>query len=268
MKKVDLNVNWDKIGISSDFLFGKVMREPELCKELLQMILPKLPIERIEYPALQKPIDIDSDARSVRLDVYVKGDQTVYDIEMQAVDTRELPRRSRYYQSMIDLQLIDKGQSYKKLNDSYVIFICLTDLFGKGRHMYTFENRCREDGELVLDDGTVKVFLNASGSMDDVSKELRAFLDYVAGEKSEDAFVKKLDAAVNEAKKNREWRHEYMTLLMRDLENQEKGMEKGMEKGIFGMVSAFRDLNVPDDVILQKLQEKFGFTKAAAQKYL
>lgn len=59
-----------------------------------------------------------------------------------------------------------------------------------------------------------------------------------------------------------------MTLLMRDLENQEKGMEKGMEKGIFGMVSAFRDLDVPDDVILQKLQEKFGFTKAAAQKYL
>ena len=47
--------------------------------------------------------------------------------------------------------------------------------------------------------------------MDDISEELKAFLDYVA---------------VREAKKNREWRHEYMTLLMRDQENVELGEER------------------------------------------
>ena len=60
--------------------------------------------------------------------------------------------------------------------------------------------------------------------MDDVSRELKAFLD-VAGRKPEDSYVEKLDEAVQEAKKNREWRHEYMTLLMRDQENIEKGIE-------------------------------------------
>ena len=30
------------------------------------------------------------------------------------------------------------------------------------------------------------------------------------------SYVKKLKDAVDRAKKNREWRHEYMTLLMRD----------------------------------------------------
>lgn len=118
--------SWEEIGLSNDFLFGKVMRNPKLCKELLERILPELKIEYMEYPELQKPIKEDVDARSVRLDVYVRdGEGTAYNIEMQAVDTKELPKRSRYYQGMIDLQLLDKNQSYKELNKSFVIFICM-----------------------------------------------------------------------------------------------------------------------------------------------
>ncbi len=83
--------------VLEDFLFGKVMQNPELCKELLQRILPGLKIDRIEYPELQKSINVDMDAHSVRLDVYVKDDrETVYDIEMQVSDTKELPKRSRF----------------------------------------------------------------------------------------------------------------------------------------------------------------------------
>ena len=59
-----------------------------------------------------------------------------------------------------------------------------------------------------------------------------------------------------------------MTLLMRDQENMEKGREEGREEGILGMISAFRDLNIPDSIILQKLQEKFFLTKEESQKYL
>lgn len=217
---------WEELSIANDFLFGKIMQNPELCKELLQRILPDLNIDHIEYPELQKAIKPDMDARSVRLDVYVKDSKnTVYDIEMQVGDTKELPERSRYYQGMIDLQLIDKGQFYKELNKSFIIFICPFDVFGKGRHIYTFENICKEDKSISLGDGTTKIFLNANGTQDDVSRELKAFLDYVAGKKTEDTFVEKLEEAVNEAKKNREWRHEYMTLLMRDRENVEKGKE-------------------------------------------
>lgn len=261
-----IQTDWEAIGISNDFLFGKIMRNPELCRELLQRILPNLDIERIEYPETQKSIQPDVDARSVRLDVYVKDDKnTVYDIEMQISDTKELPKRSRYYQSMMDLQLIDKGQSYKKLNQSYIIFICPFDLYGKGRHIYTFENVCKEDTSINLKDGTTKVFLNAKGEMDDVSKELKAFLDYAAGKKSEDVFVKKLEEAVEEAKRNREWRHEYMTLLMRDQENLEKGIEKGK---ILGAIAAYRELDLSEDMILKKIGLKFHLTEEEAKEYL
>ncbi len=156
----------------------------------------------------------------------------LYDIELQMTDTKELPKRTRYYQSMMDLQLIDRGEHYKKLNKSYIIFICPFDVFGEGRHIYTFENRCKEDNAILLGDETTKIFLNALGTMDDVSRELKAFLDYVAGKKSEDSYVLKLEEAVKKAKFNKEWRQDYMTLLMRDLENMEKGMEEGMEKGM------------------------------------
>lgn len=261
----EAGTEWEQLGISNDFIFGKIMQDPGLCKELLQRILPDLEIDHVEYPELQKGIRPDVDARSVRLDVYVwDGKGTVYDIEMQVSDTKELPKRTRYYQGMIDLQMIDKGESYKHLKPSYIIFICLSDIFGRGRHIYTFENTCKEDKSISLGDETTKIFLNADSSMDDVGETLRIFLDYVGGKEPEDSFVRKLDNAVKEAKKNREWRREYMTLLMRDQEN----IEKGIEKGIRAMVSVLREYNIPDDDIVAKLQEKFKISQFEAKSYL
>ncbi|MCI8483208.1 MAG: Rpn family recombination-promoting nuclease/putative transposase [Lachnospiraceae bacterium] len=232
-KQIENKIAWEELGISNDFLFSKVMQDSELCKGLLERILPDLEIDHIEYPQLQKEIKQDADAKSVRLDVYVRdGKGTVYDIEMQVVDTKELPKRSRYYQSMVDLQMLDKGQHYKYLKPAYIIFICQTDIFGRGRHIYTFENICKEDKHISLEDGMTKIFLNSKGDQEDVRKELKVFLDYVAGKESEDLFVRKLMKAVEQAKRNREWRHEYMTLLMRDQENFEKGIEQGIEQGI------------------------------------
>ena len=255
------------------------MQNPELCKELLKRILPELEIERIEYPELQKTIKFDADAKSVRLDVYVRDEkQTIYDIEMQVTDTKELAKRTRFYQSMIDLQMIDRGESYKQLKPSYIIFICPFDMFDKGRHLYTFQNICKEDHKILLKDEATKIFLNAHGNMDDVNKELKAFLDYVAGKSTEDTFVKKLELAVKEAKRNREWRYEYMTLLMRDQENIEQGIKQGMEQGIKqgmeqgikqgieALMSSLREFGVEDDMIVKKIQEKFHVSKEEAEK--
>jgi len=100
-----------------------------------------------------------------------------------------------------------------------------------GRHVYTFENTCREEPGLKLLDGTTKIFLNSVGTVDDVSGDLKAFLSYVAGEESQNQFVQEIDMEVQKAKKNKEWRREYMTLLMRDQENIDKGFQIGREAG-------------------------------------
>ena len=265
---------WEELQISNDFIFGKVMQDPKLCKGLLQRILPGLKIDRIEYPETQKAIRPDIDAKSVRLDVYVEdGKGTVYDIEMQVGTSKELPKRTRYYQSLLDMRMIDKGEPYKKLKPSYIIFICPFDQFGMGRHIYTFENICKEDKSVLLNDGTTKIFLNAKGTMDDVSPELKAFLDYVAGKKPADPFVDELEEAVKNARKNREWRHEYMTLLMRDQENIEKGMEIGTARGMEigkaeGIIETGIDFGLSEGELLKRLQDKLNITFESAQEYL
>ncbi len=105
----EIETKWESLDISNDFLFGKVMQNPDLCKELLRRILPDLNIERIEYPELQKSIKEGAESKGVRLDVYIEDDKNiVYNVEMQASDSKELPKRSRYYQGMVDLQLLDR----------------------------------------------------------------------------------------------------------------------------------------------------------------
>lgn len=269
-----IKTDWESLGITNDFLFGKVMQNPELCTELLQRILPDLAVDHIEYPELQKSIKYDMNAKGVRLDVYTKDDKNIiYNIEMQASDTKELPKRSRYYQSMIDIQLLDKGdKSYLKLNRSFIIFICPFDLYGKGRHIYTFENICKEDSSISMGDGATKIFLNADSDMDDVSDELRAFLDYVRGIKTHDAFIDRLEEAIKQAKMNRKWRRDYMTLEMlgrvKFEEGLEEGIEQGVEQGIKALVSTLKDMNVPAQIILDKIQEKFNLSAENAKKYV
>lgn len=132
----------------------------------------------------------------------------------------------------IDTEEIDKGADYQELYQCYVIFICQTDIFHKGRHKYTFRNLCVEDVGMELGDHTCKVFLNAGGTMDDISPNLKVVLDYVAGKMSDDPYVKELDAAVTEAKHNREWRREYMTLEMKYKEKYNEGRKAGLEQGL------------------------------------
>lgn len=116
-----------------------------------------------------------------------------------------------------------------------------------------------------MGDDTTKIFLNTEGKMADVNQKLTAFLDYVAGKKSDDSFVQKLENAIKIAKQNREWRHEYMMLLMRDQENIEKGIEKGK---IYGAVSTYMELGLSDSEILERLKKKYHITESEAKVYM
>ena len=129
-----------ELNLEDDFLFAKVMSDKEICKEFLEKLL-EIEIEKIEMPENQKTIDLLLESKGIRLDIYVKDENnTVYNVEMQRGKNRNLPKRLRYYQGNIDLDLISKGEDYRKLSKSYIIFICTFDLFKAGRHKYTFEN--------------------------------------------------------------------------------------------------------------------------------
>lgn len=105
----ELEARWKSLTIANDFVFGKVMLDEDLCKDVLEAILAT-DIEKIEYVGRQDAIDVTEDGHGVRLDVYVRDDRgTVYSVEMQATNTHELPQRSRYYHAMLALSQIGKG---------------------------------------------------------------------------------------------------------------------------------------------------------------
>lgn len=221
---------FEQLEIRDDFMFSVIMRNLRYCKPFLECILG-VKISHIEYPKSQETIDITADAKSVRLDIYVEdSENTVYNAEMQTVENRNIPKRTRYYQGMIDLNILEKGENYKSLKKSFVIFICTFDLFGKGRHIYTFENRCIQDTSLSLGDDTIKIILNTKGTMDDVTPELKSLLDFIDGEEPRDEFTKELEAAVKTVRKNEKWRLDYMTLQMNYQEKYEQGIEQGREQ--------------------------------------
>ena len=226
---------YEELELRDDFMFSRIMSNPKFVKPLLETILG-VKIRKIVYPQTQKTIDLSLQAKGIRLDVYVEDDQnTVFNLEMQTSDGANLTKRMRYYQGMIDLNILDKGQDYTTLKKSYVIFICTFDPFGEGRHIYTFCNTCQENTALTLDDDAVKIILSTKGTMDDVSPEMKRILDYIDGKGASDKFTEELEEAVRSARQNERWRLDYMTLeyeyRQRYLEGKEEGREEGRAEG-------------------------------------
>ncbi|MBR2215100.1 MAG: Rpn family recombination-promoting nuclease/putative transposase [Selenomonadaceae bacterium] len=229
---------WESLTLMDNFIFQKTMQSnPDLCRELCEKILGRS-IHHITFPETEKTVQLRRDSRSVRLDVYLMDDlDHAIVLEMQTKNREFLPKRVRYYQSLIDLDFLERGQDYETLNESTIVFICSFDPFDNGLPVYTFRNVCAEDAALELGDGTSKIFLNIKTkekkatdekekidvkAMEDRNKELKPFFDYLCGRPTEDDFVKRLDEAVQKVKSNEKWRLDY---VMYDLEMRDRERE-------------------------------------------
>lgn len=224
---------FEELTFTDDFMFCKVLTtNPELCRELLELIIGKKVGQLVRLDK-QESIEVTPDGKGVRFDVYSEDDTgTVYDCEMQTTDSSNLPKRARYYQGMIDLNLIERGADYNELKMSYIIFICPFDVFEKGLHKYTFENYCAELPDFKLADETSKIFLCAGGTADDVSEEIKSFLDWLStGKRNNGRLVNRLEDAVQTVRSNEKWSVEYMTLYMKLKETYNDGVKAGITEG-------------------------------------
>lgn len=218
---------YNELDITDSFMFVKVMEDDELCKGLLEKVL-NVKIRKIKYLNYEETIQITPNAKGIRLDVYVEDDRdTVFNLEMQTTNYPDLPKRSRYYQNVIDVNILEKGESYDILNTSYVVFICTFDYFGKNRCVYEFENLCVDDTDIKFGDGTHKIFLNTKGDKSCINEELRALLNYFDGKEPSSEFTVALDQKVIEARENRVWRREYMSFNVEMQQQYKNGIEQG-----------------------------------------
>ena len=269
--------SYDELDFTDDFLFCHIMMANEdLCIELTEMITGRK-IKSILKADDQESVSLTYDGKGVRFDVYFEDeDNVVYDIEMQSTLKGNLQKRTRYYQGMIDLNTLRSGKDYNDLSESYLIFICNFAMFGKKRHIYTFENICREDREIFLSDGSHRIFLCAEGEADDCSDKMKDFLNYIAKQEVKGALSQRIRREVEESRKHEKWRLDYMTLLEHYKEEREEGREEGRKEGrseerINGIRIFIKDKledNIPKNNIIDKLMKSYGLTAEEADGFI
>ena len=270
-----LEQQWESLTIQNRYLFAKVMGDPDNCLHFLQLVLPDIHISSIESIRTEGTIEAGPDSKSVRLDILCSSENgNYYDIEMQA-HTGELPKRSRYYSSMMDEMQLQHSGMYKELADSYVIFLCSFDPFKKGKYAYVFRSTCVGCPDLELGDGQSRIFLNAAGHMDDVPPELRAFLDYVGGKpagRSDDSYVQQIDRAVRRAKKNAVWRKQYMDWEMEKKEIEWTARKEGRAEGLAEGEAKGKAENLAENIknlaaYLQSLDDSLTMEQGRAESF-
>ena len=234
---------FSKLNLLDRFLFDEAMEDSENMKTVLDIILGQdIPLRL--PPHSEKEIRTFPDNRQVRLDVYAwDDDDTVYDTEAQKEDTKNLPKRSRFYQAVLDSNLLPPGSvDFNKLNRAFIILIMPFDPFGKGFYKYTFRMKCEECPDLDLQDDATRIFFFFYGTHPEmVSPELIELLHYMEKSTNEVAGsctsqkIKLLHQKVCQIRSNKKMEAKFMRAWEeREIERQKafaEGEEAGIETG-------------------------------------
>ena len=186
----------------------------------------------------------------------------------------DLPKRMRYYQGMIDLNMIERGARYKELKKSFIIFICLKNPYPEaGLHKYSIRSVCEEDATIDYDDGIFKVILSARGDKGDVTDEMSKFLLYLTDQRTESDFTKRLNERVLAARSYEKWRREYMTLQERDERMREEGRKEGKKEGRkegmeIAILNSIKNLMETLDISAEKAMDLVKIPAEEREKYL
>ena len=224
-----------ELNLTDRFLFDEVIEDPQTHQDILSIIFGR-EIPLLTKNETEKEMRVSPQIRSVRMDVFsMDEERTVYNTEMQDKRKSDLAKRSRYYQAVLDTNLLEPGiPNYNLLNTTYIILITTFDLFGYGKYQYTFEARCREEPGCVLEDQAVRIFLNTRGKNDsEVSEELVSFLHYIenttdaVAENSGSERIKRIHNRVRKVKVSEEVGVKYMQAWEEKYYEREEGREEG-----------------------------------------
>ena len=225
--------------IQDDFMFAKVMTANlELTKKAIEVITERK-VEDIQFHKAQYTSNPYIEAKGTRFDVLLEGDDVRYDIEMQVRKQNDLTQRNTYYTSMLVVDSLRKGMSYKELPHIFVIFICIFDPFDVGKERYIASERLCSEGKDITDEvnyngGYDKIYLNAGPvkpTHTEGNKDLTNFLEYIRNNVISDELTEEMNNLVENTRINAEVELEYMTLEEKLNEFKAEGRKEGIAEG-------------------------------------
>ena len=229
----------EDLNLINRFLFDEVMEDRESYQSTVSILLGE-DIQLLDEPETEKELRVSPELREIRLDVVSmdKGGKLYY-TEMQQKNTKNLRRRSRYYQAQLDVSLLAPGsKDFNLLSDSCLILVSPFDIFERGLYRYTFENICKECPDLKLEDGASRVFINTKGKNKcSFSQEFLDFMEYItnttdeAAERTKSQKIKRIHEQVKRIKLSEKMGVKYMQLWEEKAYIREEGYEEGYEEG-------------------------------------
>ena len=230
----------------NDWMFALVMRDPDICKGLLELVLSKDDIGEVkiatpDHPIFDENIEIDvttqaslkfvEDMHGIRFDAYIKTQKCWAEIEMQIARSESLGKRARYYRCSMDYDCLEEGDDYEKLQTTYVIFLCTFDYEGKDKPIYFFRNWDVKN-HLPLNDFEYTILLNSKCSPEKVPEGLRELYAYINDPDNigETELVRNIDKRVRKFN-NSKWRTRQMTYEYYLKEAEKRGIEQGEASG-------------------------------------
>ena len=228
----------EDLNLINRFLFDEVMEDRESYQATVSILLGE-DIQLLDEPETEKELRVSPELREIRLDVVSmdKGGKLYY-TEMQQKNTKNLRRRSRYYQAQLDVSLLAPGsKDFNLLNDSCLILVAPFDIFERGLYRYTFATFCKECPDLKLEDGATRVFINTKGKNKWVfSQEFLDFMEYLTNttdevaEKTESCRIKRIHEQVKRIRLSEKMGVKYMQLWEEKAYIREEGYEEGDKK--------------------------------------
>ena len=270
------------LNMLDSFLFEAATEDTENAKKVAKIIIRRVigyPVENLIVESQKQLKGLSLDKHGIRMDLYMKertsfgeDDSTLrlYDIEPNKYCEKDLPRRSRFYQSLMDSKLLPRSAHYQQLPDVITIWILPYDPFGDDRMIYTIKNIVVENQDIVYNDGVTKVILYTKGTKGG-SKELKELLTYMENTTLSNAVDKELlelHEIISNVKSKEDVGERYMTLQeMIDYEKRDS-YEDGLKNGIMATINICKSLNLDGTQTKGKIVEQFSITEEQADEYL
>ena len=169
-----------RVNLMDDQFFHKVAEDPEVCEELLQIILKKPDLKVMESQPQRYLRNMG--ARSVILDVLCTDESgAMFNIEVQKHDNHAGNLRAEEYQKRVrcnlanmDTVFTEKGITFRNLPDIYSVFISEHDPFEQNCTTYHIHREISETGRLV-DNGVHEIYVNAEANDGSIHAELMQY---------------------------------------------------------------------------------------------
>ncbi len=145
--------------IMDDVFMRNVLKKKECTEYILQIIMNQKDLHVTEQ-VIQKDYK-NLQGRSAILDCVVRdsADRQI-NVEIQQDNEGASPKRVRYHSALMDMNILEAGQEFEKLPQSYVIFITRDDILGYGLPIYHIEKIVEETAK-KFGDGSYIIYVNS-----------------------------------------------------------------------------------------------------------